>query len=192
MSIIIVLLIAVLVVLLTTNRINDNGNNSTDDNERINNLVNENNTIVEHFTKISESKEESTLKNGFIEIVDFLFYEKEINGKTFKELKDEVKLKLFVIALKIDSKIEDYFPGYKESISSGTKKIYNSIKKEVVEAYINITNKICSNNQELCSNAKKDFEKMKDIFGTGWDYLKDIGQTAKDKLKNWYEDFKME
>lgn len=193
MSIIIVLLVALLVVILTTGKSDNNGNNNLkDNNEELSNQTNLNNTILDHFTKISESEEENTLKKGFIEIVDFLFYDEKINGVTFKEIKDEVKLKLFVVALKIDSKIEDYFPGYKKTISTGTKKIYDSIKTEVVEAYINITDKICSNNEELCKNAKKDFEKMKDIFGTGWDYLKDIGKTAKDKLENWYEDFRKE
>lgn len=188
-GIIIGLLVAVLIVLLTGDKSNSKDNNKENNEEE---QVRIETDPVEYFTNVSKSNDENTLKDGFVKIVDFLFYDEEINGVTFSELKDEAKLKIYSIALKIDSKIDEYFPGYKETISTGTKKIYNNVKAKVVEGYIFITDKICSNNESLCKHAKEDFESLKESFGITWDYLKEIGQNAKDKLKNWYEDFRTE
>ncbi len=189
-GIIIGLLVAVLIVLLTGDRSNSKENNIENNEEK--EQIKIETDPIEYFTNISKSNDEHTLKDGFVKIVDFLFYDEQINGVTFSELKDEAKLKLYSLALKIDLKIDEYFPGYKETISKGTKNIYNNVKSKVVEGYIYITDKICSNNESLCKHAKEDFESLKESFGITWDYLKGIGQSAKDKLKNWYEDFRIE
>ena len=188
-GIIIGLLVAVLIVLLTGDRSSKEVNK---DNIEEKEQIKIETDPVEYFTNVSKSSDENTLKEGFVKIVDFLFYDEEINGVTFSELKDEAKLKLYLLALKIDSKIDEHFPGYKETITNGTKKIYNNVKAKVIEGYIFVTDKICSNNESLCENAKKDFESLKESFGITWDYLKEIGKNAKDKLKNWYEDFRIE
>lgn len=145
---------------------------------------------VEYFTGISQSTDKGTLKQGFIKIVDFLFYDEPINGIKFSELKDEAKLKIMKIALSIDSKIDYYFPGYKETLSNGTKKLYSDVKLKVAELYIKVTTKICSNNQQLCIDAKEGFNSMKDSFGLTFDFLKNIGKDELNKLKEWYEDFR--
>ena len=141
---------------------------------------------VEYFNSLEEEKDESKLKNGFTTIVDFLFYGKEIKGKTFKELKDDAKLKIMKIAFSIDSKIDSKFPGYKDKISDK----YKNIKTKIVELYVNTTTKICSNNEQLCISAKNDFNSLKDSFGITFDYLKKYGIKGLDKLKEWYEDFR--
>ena len=156
------------------------------DNKKEDNEVIEYSDPVEYFTAVSEEKDESKLKNGFVNIVDFLFYDKEIKGKTFSELKDDAKYKVMKLALSIDSKIDDKFPGYKNKISEK----YQNIKYKVVELYANITNNICNNNQQLCLNAKNDFTHLKESFGITFDYLKKYGVKGLDKLKEWYEDFR--
>lgn len=145
---------------------------------------------VQYFTSISNSSDKGTIKQGFIKVVDFLFYDEPINGKRFSELKDDAKLKIMKIALTIDSKIDSYFPGYKETISNGAKKIYTNVKTRIIELYIKITTKICTNNKELCENAKTDFESLKKSFGITLDFLKDLGKEELNKLKEWYEDFR--
>lgn len=145
---------------------------------------------VQYFTSISNSSDKGTIKQGFIKVVDFLFYDEPINGKRFSELKDEAKIRIMKVALTIDSKIDSYFPGYKETISNGAKKIYTNVKTRIVELYIKITTKICTNNRDLCENAKEDFESLKKSFGITLDFLKNLGKEELNKLKEWYADFR--
>ena len=160
--------------------------NITDNNKKEDYEVIKYSDPVEYFSSVAEEKDESKLKKGFTNIVDFLFYGKEIKGKTFSELKDDAKYKVMKLALSIDSKIDDKFPGYKDKISEK----YQNIKSKVVELYVNTTTKICTNNQELCISAKNDFEVLKNSFGITFDYLKKYGVKGLDKLKEWYEDFR--
>lgn len=94
------------------------------------------------------------------------------------------------IALSIDNKIDEYFPGYKETIGNGTKKIYNNIKGFVVELYLDTTIMICENNESICQHAKEDFNFMKTSFGITWDLIKSFAEAGTDKLKTWYEVFR--
>lgn len=170
--------IGLLIVFISKNIID---NNKKDDSEVI-----EYSDPVEYFSSLEEEKDESKLKKGFTNIVDFLFYDKEIKGKTFSDLKDDAKLKIMKIAFSVDSKIDEYLPGYKDKVSEK----YQNIKTKVVELYVNTTTKICTNNEQLCINAKKDFESLKESFGITFDYLKKYSVKGLDKLKEWYEDFR--
>ena len=126
-------------------------------------------------------------KEGFVTIVDFIFYDKEIKGHTFKELTNTAKLKIISIALKIDSKIDSYFPDYKDKIK-GT---YNNIKEKLVEKYLEYTQKLCEAvGSDTCNQAKKDWEALKKNFKITGEYLKQLGITGTDKLKTWYENFR--
>lgn len=147
-------------------------------------------TPVEYFSKVENSSNENVLKKGFVTIVDFIFYDEPINGYTFKGLTSEAKLKIMKIALSIDNKIEEYFPGYKETISNGAKKVYSNIKGFVVELYLDTTTMICKNNASVCQNAKEDFAYMKKSFGITWDLIKSLAEAGTEKLKEWYEIFR--
>ena len=81
------------------------------------------------------------IKSKFIKCVDFIFYDGEIGGKTFKELSNQAKLKILEISMNIDAKIDNKFPGYKESISSS----YQNIKSKIIEKYLETTTNICNN-----------------------------------------------
>src|SRR5699024_8706248 len=101
-------------------------------------------------------------KNAFTTVVDFIFYGKEINGYTFSELTTSAKMKIIEIALKIDSKINEYFPDYKESIKAG----YENIKGKLAYAYLEITSSLCEAvGTDTCNQAKEDFNNMKKSFG---------------------------
>lgn len=147
--------------------------------------------VLNYITTVESDFNSSTikdsLKNSFITIVDFLFYNGKIKGYTFNELSSSAKLKVLSLALYFDEKIEKYFPGYKENISKTTNKIYTSVKEKVVKTYLEITSSICSKNTEACLDAKKGFNELKTNFGLTWNLIKDIASDGLNNLKNWYE-----
>lgn len=148
--------------------------------------------IVSYAEKIESSSTSNTLKEGFVTIIDFLLYDGKIYNKTFSELSNTAKIKVITLALKIDSKIDEYFPGYKESISTTTNKAYTSIKAKLVALYLDTTVKICNNNPTLCENAKANLNDLKETFGITWEFIKDISGVGITKLKDWYEVWKEE
>lgn len=147
--------------------------------------------VLSYFNELDNDFKASTIKDsvksGFITVVDFLFYDGKIKGHTFSELTDSAKLKVLSMAMYFDSKIEKYFPGYKESISTTTGRAYNKVKETVVKTYLNLTTKICENNEELCASAKNDFSVMKKSFGLTWSLIKEIASEGASNLKSWYE-----
>lgn len=138
------------------------------------------NKLINYNNKHDISKE---IKEKFVTGIDFLFYDKEIGGKTFKELTNITKLKILKITLEIDSKIDSVFPGYKDSINTS----YQNIKNKIITLYLDTTTDICNNDQELCNNAKSGFQDLKANFGITWELIKDLSGTGLSKLKDWYE-----
>lgn len=126
-------------------------------------------------------------KEYFITIVDFIFYDGEIKGHTFNDLSTSAKLKIISIALKIDSKIEDHIPGYKETISSNSSKIYNNVKERLVTLYLDISVEICKNHENGCNTAKEIFKDIKDNCRIGWNFVKKLVSSGTSELKEWYE-----
>lgn len=126
-------------------------------------------------------------KEYFIKIVDFIFYGEEIRGYTFDELTDMAKLKIIGIGLKVDKKIEEKVPGYKESISNTGDKVYSNIKDRLVTLYLDISSKICEKNEDDCIKVKEMFGEIKSFCGIGWDFIKEIASSGTAKLKKWYE-----
>ena len=161
----------------------DNNNNQEtkySDKDIINYFENLKNKITNYNNEHDISQE---IKEKFVTCIDFLFYDKAIGGKTFKELTNETKIKVLELTLYIDSKIDTVFPGYKDSISSS----YQNIKNKVITLYLDVTTDICTNNQELCNTAKEGFQNLKENFGITWDLIKDLAGTGISKLKDWYE-----
>lgn len=146
--------------------------------------------VINYFETISSSSAEGNLKKGFVNIIDFLFYNKEIDGITFDELTSEAKLKIIKLALKMDAKTEEYFPGYKESISATANKVYTDIKSKLISLYLDTTVKVCSNNSIVCEDAKEGLSELKQNFNITWDFIKDISGVGLSKLKAWYEVWK--
>lgn len=132
-----------------------------------------------------------SIKNGFVTVVDFLFYDGTIKGKTFDELSDSAKLKVLKLAFSIDSKIDQHFPGYKEEISKTGSKIYTNVKSKAIEAYLNITTKVCENQPDTCNSAKQGLSELKTNFSLTWNFIKDISGIGVSKLKAWYEVWKV-
>ena len=184
----------------------DNNSNTTNNNTSNNKHTNETTTTNDNYNNIAvKSADEEvlnyvntlqnnayqgitdTLKEGFITVVDFLFYNGAIAGHTFNELTTSAKLEVLKAVLFIDEKIDKYFPGYKETISNGMNKVYTTIKNLVVSTYLDITSNICENHNDLCASAKEGFQDLKKSFNFTWSFLKDLASSGLDKLKNWYE-----
>lgn len=129
----------------------------------------------------------TSVKNGFITVVDFIFYDGTIKGYKFKDLSASAKSKVIKIGLKIDNFIDTIFPGYKETISTK----YNNIKNKLISEYIDDVNNICNMNPENCNTIKKDFSNMMKNLSVPWTklvtILKEKGVSALDNLKRWYE-----
>ena len=175
------------------NQTSNNNTNKTPTNNNSNNNVTSKSAdeaVLEYVNTIQSDADKGitdTLKSGFITVVDFLFYNGKIAGHTFNELTTSAKLEVLKAALWIDDKIDNVFPGYKETISNGANKVYTSIKNLIVNAYLDITSNICENHDDLCTSAKEGFQDLKESFGLTWEFLKDLASSGLDKLKNWYK-----
>lgn len=172
-----------------TNEKQEENNSNKQDNTNLPNEENNTNP-VNYFEKINNSNDENVIKEGFVKIIDFIFYGTEINGYTFKSLTNEAKFKIMKIALSIDQKIEEIFPGYKETISTGAKTVYNNVKGFIVELYLDTVSLVCEKTPSSCELAKEGFENMKMSFGITWDLIKSYTNIGVDKLKEWYETFR--
>ena len=165
---------------VTTTKPNTN-NEILNKDDYVINLFNDEITNIEN-NKNNESFG-SKVKNTFIKIVDFIFYDKDINGIYFKELTNTAKLKIISLALKIDNLIEKYFPTYKKDINAA----YQNIKSKLVALYLDKTAEFCQKNDTACEQAKKDFQLMKYSLNLTWDVIKDLAGNGIAKLKQWYE-----
>lgn len=174
-------------------------NTSTESN---NNVVEESNpkkeeNVISYFESqdnmitATSNQEDSSLrskaKNAFVTIVDFIFYDKEIKGYTFKELTTSAKLKVIKLALSIDHKIDEYFPDYKEVI----KDKYNDIKGKLAVKYLEFTSTLCETvGEDTCNQAKEDFNTMKESFGFTWQLIKELASSGSEKIKEFYESWR--
>lgn len=148
--------------------------------------------VVRYFENMGNEVEKSSsfkekFKEYFIAVVDFIFYDKEINGYTFDGLSGTAKAKIIGIALKIDSKIEGYAPNYKENIYSTSNKVYTDIKDKLIVSYMDVATDICKNNEKECIKVKEIFGEIKDVCKIGWDFIKGLFKGGFSKVKDWYE-----
>lgn len=70
--------------------------------------------------------------------IDFIFFDKEINGVTFKELTTELKIRVMNDVAAIDSAVEAYYPNYKETLSEK----YQVAAEFVSSKYVDIVESI--------------------------------------------------
>lgn len=164
-----------------------------------NKVISSFNTLENDVDKLlKEEKSESIsdkAKGVFITIVDFIFYDGKISGVTFSELTDAGKEKVLAIASSIDQKIENKFPGYKETISDKATGAFNKASEIIKKGANNINefaknklgdeyyNEIIESKDELVKYTKNAFS----IIGKIGSELFSKGSSALDK---WYQNFK--
>ena len=182
---------------------NNSTNNTNDISETITYSNNDEvviNSLESSLSKInngdgSDSSFADSAKGVFVSIVDFLFYDGEINGVTFDELTDSGKQKVLEIASKVDSAIETKIPGYKETISDTASKAFNKASEIIKSGANNLNNfareKLGEENYQSIIDAKDEL-----VYYTknAMSFLGDVGgkvfNSVKDKLDSWYQDFK--
>lgn len=165
-------------------------------NEKDNIVIDElNNTLknIEESTQDENFKDKAS--STFISIVDFLFYDGTIKGISFDELTEKGKEKVLEISSKIDVKLEEKCPGYKEKISNSTSKAYQKASEIIKKGAKNINdfakNALGDENYQTIIDAKDELAKYsKDalnfVTGAGSKVFND----TKDKLNEWYQNFK--
>lgn len=167
-----------------TTSVSKNGTTSTKKKD----IKNADENVLAYFNNevnTADTKSKGTLKNAFIKVVDFIFYDKDINGYYFKDLTASAKLKVIGLALKLDNIIDSHFPGYKDELSSS----YNKAKDNLITLYLNLTSEFCKNNDSICESAKNDFSLLKESLNLSWDVIKNLTKSGTNKLKEWYEIF---
>lgn len=172
--------------------IDENVEYSSKDNAVIENLSN----AIEEIEKSSVTEKfKDSAKATFISLVDFIFYDGEIKGVTFKELTESGKKKVLELASKIDDAIEAKVPNYKDTISSKTKGAYNEASKLIKKGASNfndfLKSKLSENSYNAIVDAKDDIVKYtKNAVEIIKDNVPKVFNTAKEKLSEWYKKFK--
>ena len=161
-----------------------------------NTVINEmNDTLNSINTESNSSNFSDKAKATFISIVDFLFYDGTIKGVTFNELTDDGKQKVLEIANKIDVKLEEIEPGYKDKISSATSNAYNKASEIIKNGASSLNNfakeKLGDENYNSIIDAKDELVKYSknalNLMGSAGSKL---FSSTKDKLNDWYQNFK--
>ena len=165
--------------------------------------ISEINNEVEEITNQESltEEEQNVLKNTFITLTDFIFYNGTIKGKTFNELTTSAKESVISLYEKIDSKIESKIPNYKETIKETSKKTYKNIKEKLTTLKDDLLLKYKTeigeeNYQDQEELIDESINTMKESFSpvidTIVDKSKEIYETAKDKTSSWYQEWKEE
>lgn len=181
-------------------KLNDNENKDAikndNYNEKDNIVIDELNNTLKN---IEESPQDENFKDKasstFISIVDFLFYDGTIKGISFDELTEKGKEKVLEISSKIDVKLEEKCPGYKEKISNSTSKAYQKASKIIKKGAKNINDfaksALGDENYQTIIDAKDELvkyskESLNYVTGAG----SKVFNNTKEKLNEWYQNFK--
>lgn len=104
--------------------------------------------VVSKDTISKDDKE--VLKKTFVEFADFIFYDKEIKGYKFKDLSLTSKKEVLSLFKKIDTKIEDIYPNYKDNLMSISKNNYNNIKDKASKMLDNYKEQVKTETYKSC------------------------------------------
>ena len=161
--------------------------NSTDSNNTINNLVTEatseqsltnDKTIIENEIQNNNVEKAS---DYFTNTIDFIFYNKEINGITFNELSTAEKEAVLNDLYTVDKEISAIDPTYKEDI--GAK--YNDFKNFTSETYNKVLD-IIKNHMSIDTYNMIGDTKNSIVNGVK-DNSKTLGKRLQNDAKKWYE-----
>lgn len=181
-------------------KLNDNENKDAIKNDNYNE---KDNIVIDELNNTLKNIEESTqdenfkdkASSTFISIVDFLFYDGTIKGISFDELTEKGKEKVLEISSKIDVKLEEKCPGYKEKISNSTSKAYQKASEIIKKGAENINDfakrALGDDNYQAIIDAKDELAKyskeaLNFVTGTG----SKVFNNTKEKLNEWYQNFK--
>lgn len=128
--------------------------------------------------QVEQAKEKG--KEYFITGVDFIFYDKEMNGVTFDDLTEEGKKVTLENLETIDGWIMEIAPDYKDKISEK----YQVVKDFVSTTYYDVLESIKESlGEENYSAIREKKNEIKDSITSTKD-------KALEKVSEWYQDFK--
>lgn len=176
---------------------NQNNNSITQYSENDIVVINEFENLEKEIDEILQNDKEflTAAKGIFITTVDFIFYDSEINGVKFDELTEEGKQKILEITNRIDTKIENKYPNYKDTISETAKNALNKASELIKEGATDINSfakeKLGDDNYNSLIEAKDELVYYtKNAVGIIGDFSSNLYHSGKEKIKNWYEEFK--
>lgn len=140
--------------------------------------------VIEYMNRLGDSINECTdsitvsVKKHFIIVVDFLFYDGTIGGRTFDSLSEDAKEKALNIFDSINTYIDTKFPNFKSTIGEkyGTLKEYLKEKKEKFTDWV----------------GEEKLDSVENYLDMGKDKAGEIYESSKEKVKNWYEKFRQD
>lgn len=164
-----------------TENISTDTTENTSVDEQILNIIKSDKEVIEYY--VSTEDIENVKKYGkefFIKMVDFIFYDTEINGVKFNDLKEETKQEIYDTFCNIDALIMMVAPDYKENI--GEK--YEIVKDFTTNIYYTSLDKIKE------AIGEEDYNKIKEIKDSAKEKISDGIEDAKQYIIKKYEDFR--
>lgn len=145
--------------------------------------------------EIITSSEKNVIKEKFIILTDFLFYNGEINGITFDELTTEAKIQVINMYEEIDLIIEIKIPGYKEKIGKTYQNIKEDLKvlkNKIKDKYIDeIGEENYKEQQQLLEESIDNLEEsIKPTIDEITEQTIEAYEKTKQELDNWYQNWK--
>lgn len=167
---------------------------SVDSSKKENQIIEKDKIILKEFENIEKETDEcinnkklsDKITDKVATMIGFIWYDEEINGIKYKELKEETKEKLLNIYYKIDGKIESKNPNYKEQI----KDKYSIISKFMKDKYDDFKYDKDIFLKETLKDKYNDYIKVKEALKEKQEETKGKINTKKEeyneKIKNWY------
>lgn len=150
------------------------------DEQIINELNNDKNNIELYIIQNDIENVKTYGKAFFIKTVDFIFYDKDINGIKFNDLKEETKEDVYNAFCNIDALIMTFSPNYKENI--GEK--YEVVKDFTSNVYYSSLDKIKQ------SIGEENYNKIGEIKDNAKEKIKEGASDAKEYIKEKYENWR--
>jgi hypothetical protein len=194
-------------IITSTSESNNNDSNTNSESISDNDLVTYMVEVEDEVDSLLDSSDinatnQNKLRNTFITLTDFIFYDGEIKGKKFSDLTLECKTKIIEIYISIDSKIEEKFPNYKDNIKTSSSNTYNNLankttelKNKLLEEYKNYVgednyNNLIDSYYEDKSNLESTINEYSPYIEEAKEKSKSVYESVKEKISNWYKEYK--
>lgn len=128
--------------------------------------------------QVEQAKEKG--KEYFITGVDFIFYDKEINGVTFDDLTEEGKKVTLENLETIDGWIMEIAPDYKDKISEKYQVVKDFVSTTYYDALESIKESLGEENYSAVQEKKDEIK----------DSITSTKDKALEKVSEWYQNFK--
>ena len=128
--------------------------------------------------QVEQAKEKG--KEYFITGVDFIFYDKEINGVTFDDLTEEGKKVTLENLETIDGWIMEIAPDYKDKIGEKYQVVKDFVSTTYYDALESIKESLGEENYSAVQEKKDEIK----------DSITSTKDKALEKVSEWYQDFK--